>query len=58
MLINLFLFITFQNTTTDNGDFSMRVMQKEQELNAEPLPDQDEERYTSFNGDTKSKNEN
>ena len=32
----------------DDRDISMRAMQKEQEMNAEPFPDTDEDRYASF----------
>ena len=33
----------------------MRAMQKEQEMNAEPFPETDEERYASFDTVFKSK---
>ena len=56
----IFLFVTFQNHAVAEGDdISMRAMRKEQEMNAEPLSDdQDEERYTtSFSINTKSEQE-
>ena len=32
----------------DDRDISMTAMQKEQDMNAEPFPDTDEDRYASF----------